>query len=157
MAGDPTSVPITFSDNNAKLGINAGGYVQDEIKLADPLTLNLGLRFDQLYQYVTTNQLSPRAALVYKPDAATSLHAGYARYFTPPSQSEAASSNIASAQGTTLQPEVALADPALPERSHYFDVGIDRTLLPGLTAGVDGYYKRVTDFLDDGSSARRRC
>ncbi len=149
-AGDPTSVPVTFTDNNAKLGINAGGYVQDEIKLADPLTLNLGLRFDQLYQYVTANQLSPRAALVYKPDAATTLHAGYARYFTPPSQAEAASSNLGLAQGTTLQPEVGLADPALPERSHYVDVGIDRTLLPGLTAGVDGYYKRVTDFLDDG-------
>ena len=35
-AGDPTSVPVTFTDNNAKLGINAGGYLQDEIKLADP-------------------------------------------------------------------------------------------------------------------------
>ena len=148
--GAPTSIPITFSDDNAKLGLNVGGYVQDEIKLADPLTLNVGLRFDQLYQYVTANQLSPRVALVYKPDAATILHAGYARYFTPPSQVEAASSNIGLAQGTTLQPEVALADPALPERSHYLDVGLDRTLRPGLTAGIDGYYKRVTDFLDDG-------
>ena len=148
--GQPTAIPIVFADNNSKLGFNLGGYVQDEIKLADPLTINIGLRFDQLFQYVTTNQLSPRLALVYKPNADTSVHAGYARYFTPPSQSEAASSNIALAQGTTLQPGVPLASPALPERSHYFDVGIDRTLLPGLTAGLDGYYKIVTDFLDDG-------
>ena len=99
---------------------------------------------------MTTNQLSPRAALVYHPDAATSIHAGYARYFTPPSQSEAASSNIGLAQGTTLQPEVQLAGTTRPERSHYFDVGADRTLVPGLTMGLDGYYKMVTDFLDDG-------
>ena len=141
---------MTFADNNSKLGVNVGGYVQDEIRLADPLTLNVGLRFDQLFQYVTTNQLSPRLALVFRPDAETSVHAGYARYFTPPSQAEAASPNIALARGTTLEPEVPLAGPALPERLHYFDVGIDRTLLPGLTAGVDGYYKIVTDFLDDG-------
>ena len=53
------------------------------------LTLNAGLRFDQLYQYVDANQLSPRLALVYKPFAGTSIHAGYARYFTPPYQAQA--------------------------------------------------------------------
>jgi len=30
------------------------------------------------------NQLSPRANLIYQPTDATTLHAGYARYFTPP-------------------------------------------------------------------------
>ena len=148
--GQATAIPVTFADDDAKLGFNLGGYVQDEIRLADPLTVNVGLRFDQLYQYVTTNQLSPRLALVFRPDAQTSVHAGYARYFTPPSQSEAASPTIALARGTTLEPEIPLAGPALPERSHYVDVGIDRTLLPGLTAGLDGYYKIVTDYLDDG-------
>ena len=149
-AGQPTATPVAFADDNSRLGFNIGGYVQDEIRLADPLTINVGLRFDQLFQYVTTNQFSPRLALVFRPDAQTSLHAGYARYFTPPSQSEAASSNFALARGTTLEPTVPLAAPALPERSHYFDVGIDRTLMPELTAGIDGYYKIVTDLLDDG-------
>ena len=146
----PTARPVAFWDNEAKLGFNLGGYVQDEIKVAEPVTVNVGLRFDQLYQYVAANQLSPRFAIVYKPDGVTSVHAGYARYFTPPNQSEAASSNLALAQGTTLQPEVPLASPALPERAHYFDVGADRTLLPGLSVGLDGYYKITTDLIDDG-------
>ena len=149
-AGKVLPTPVTFNDNIAKLGFNIGGYAQDEIRLTDRLTVNAGLRFDQLYQYVQANQLSPRLAFVYRPDEATSVHIGYARYFTPPSQSEAATSNIALARGTTLQPEVMLADPALPERAHYFDVGADRTLLPGLRVGADAYYKLTTDLIDDG-------
>ncbi len=149
-AGQPLPLPVTFGDNNSKLGFNVGGYVQDEVRLTDTLTIDGGLRFDQLYQYVTASQLSPRLAAVYRPDEATSVHAGYARYFTPPSQSEAASSDIALSRGTTLAPQVPLAGPALPERAHYFDVGVDRTLQPGLTAGLDGYYKITTDLIDDG-------
>ena len=40
--------------------------------------------------------------------------------------------------------------PVLPERSHYFDVGVDQKLLPGLTVGADAYLKIATDLLDDG-------
>jgi outer membrane receptor protein involved in Fe transport len=38
---------------------------------------------------------SPRASLVYKPFGGTTLHAGYARYFTPPSQVLAGPTNVA--------------------------------------------------------------
>jgi outer membrane receptor protein involved in Fe transport len=37
-----------------------------------------------------------------------------------------------------------------PERSNYYDVGVDQTILPGLTMGVDAYYKYATDQIDDG-------
>ncbi len=60
--------------------------MQDEWRITDKLTLNAGLRFDQMWQYVNANQLSPRLNLVYKPLDGTTLHAGYARYFTPPPQ-----------------------------------------------------------------------
>ena len=53
-------------------GISAT-YVQDEWKLTNQLTLNYGIRFDQLYQFVNANQFSPRAALVYKPFDGTTL------------------------------------------------------------------------------------
>lgn len=148
--------PASYGDDIAKLGINVGGYLQDEIALTPTLALNLGLRFDQLYQYVTANQLSPRAALVFHPDPATTLHAGYARYFTPPAQSEAVGSTIGLATGTTLQPGVLLADPVRPERSHYFDVGADRTLRPGWTVGGDLYLKLATDYIDDGEFGEAR-
>ena len=38
----------------------------------------------QLEQYVSADQISPRLGFVYKPTDTTTLHAGYARYFTPP-------------------------------------------------------------------------
>jgi outer membrane receptor protein involved in Fe transport len=49
----------------------------------DKLTLSLGLCFDQMYQFVDANQFSPRASLIYELIDGTTLHLGYARYFTP--------------------------------------------------------------------------
>ena len=149
-AGNISPTPFTINDSNSLLGWNLGAYVQDEWKLTDQLTLNYGIRFDQLYQFVDANQFSPRATLVYKPFDGTTFHAGYARYFTPPMQAQATQANLALFNGTTNQPEVALNDPVLPERSHYFDVGVDQKVLPGLTVGLDAYYKIATDQIDDG-------
>jgi len=148
--GAVTGPPFTVTDKTSLLGWNIGAYVQDEWRLTDQLTLNVGLRFDQLYQFVDANQLSPRAALVYKPFAETTLHAGYARYFTPPYQAQATQSNIALFANTTNAPSVPLADPVKPERANYYDIGVDQTVLPGLTVGLDGYYKTARDQIDDG-------
>ncbi|MGO9701367.1 MAG: TonB-dependent receptor [Xanthobacteraceae bacterium] len=150
VTGVISPTPFAIDDANSKLGWNIGGYLQDEWKLTRELTLNFGLRFDQLYQYVNANQFSPRVALVYKPFDGTTLHAGYARYFTPPYQAQAYSSNIALFTNTTNQPEVPLNNPVLPERSNYYDVGVDQVVLPGLTIGGDAYYKDARDMIDDG-------
>jgi len=152
---DPTTgaiapTPFTIPDLNSKLGWNIGTYIQDEWKITQQLTLNAGLRFDQLYQYVDANQLSPRLALVYKPFTGTTIHAGYARYFTPPYQAQAYSANIALFTNTTNQPQVPLADPVKPERANYYDIGVDQTVLPGLDVGIDTYYKSARDMIDDG-------
>jgi len=149
-SGNPQPTPVTINDANSKLGWNLGAYLQDEWKLTRTLTLNAGVRFDQLYQYVDANQVSPRVALVDKPFEDTTLHIGYARYFTPPMQAQAATSDVALFANTTQQPVVAGQDPVQPERSHYFDAGVDQKLLPGWTAGADAYYKIATDALDDG-------
>jgi outer membrane receptor protein involved in Fe transport len=150
VTGAISPTPFAIDDLNSKLGWNIGTYIQDEWKLTNELTLNAGLRFDQLYQFVDANQLSPRLALVYKPFAGTTFHAGYARYFTPPFQAQAVSSNIGLFANTTNAPEVQLASPVLPERSNYYDVGVDQTVLPGLTVGLDAYYKDSRDMIDDG-------
>jgi outer membrane receptor protein involved in Fe transport len=150
VTGAISPTPFTVDDSRSLLGWNLGGYVQDEWKLTRQLTLNYGIRFDQLYQFVNANQFSPRAALVYKPFDGTTFHAGYARYFTPPMQAQATQSNLALFNNTTNQPAVSNNDPVLPERSHYFDVGVDQKLAPGLTVGLDAYYKIATDLIDDG-------
>jgi outer membrane receptor protein involved in Fe transport len=148
----PGSAPFTVSDQTSLLGWNIGTYIQDEWRITNQITINAGLRFDQLYQFVDANQLSPRLGIVYKPLAGTTIHAGYARYFTPPYQAQATQPNLALFANTTNQPDVgmAFADPVKPERSHYFDAGVDHTVLPGLTMGVDAYYKIAKDMIDDG-------
>jgi outer membrane receptor protein involved in Fe transport len=142
--------PFRITDDNSKVGGLAGLYLQDEWKITEKLTLNLGLRFDQMWQYVNANQLSPRVNVVYKPFEGTTLHAGYARYFTPPPQAIAAPANVAAFVGTSAAPEITQQSPVQPERSHYFDVGITQKLWPGMQVSVDAYYKIARNLLDDG-------
>ncbi|WP_271621754.1 TonB-dependent receptor [Bradyrhizobium sp. CCBAU 51745] len=149
--------PFSVFDSNAKTGWLIGTYVQDEWKITDKLTLNAGLRFDQMYQFVDANQLSPRVSLTWKPFDGTTFHAGYARNFTPPSQVIASPVNLAlvtppGAPANTQTPEVGLNSPVLPERSHVFDVGVMQKIyaIPGLEVGADAYYKKARDLLDDG-------
>ena len=150
--GNPIGPPFSIFDSSAKTGWLFGTYLQDEWKITNNLTLNAGLRFDQMVQYVDANQLSPRASLTWKPFDGTTFHAGYARNFTPPPQVLAAPTNLALVQGTTQQPAVAVNDPVLPERSNVFDIGVDQKInaVPGLEVGIDAYYKSARDLLDDG-------
>jgi outer membrane receptor protein involved in Fe transport len=148
--GNISSTPETLDDNNTELGWTAGAYVQDEWRMSSNLTVNAGLRFDQMSEFVSANQFSPRLNLIYKPGTGTTLHAGVSSYFTPPMQSQATPNNIALFQNTTQQPYTLLEDPVEPERAWYFDIGVDQTLLPGLNTGLDAYLKTSTDTLDDG-------
>ncbi|MGH6725554.1 MAG: TonB-dependent receptor [Pseudolabrys sp.] len=149
--GGSIDAPYQITDENSKLGWIAGIYLQDEWRITDKLTLNAGLRFDQMWQYVNANQLSPRLNIVYKPFTGTTFHVGYARYFTPPPQALAGPVNAAAFVPTFVPPDTTQQSPALPERSHYFDAGVVQMLMPGLQVGVDGYYKIAKDLLDDGT------
>jgi outer membrane receptor protein involved in Fe transport len=151
--------PIGITDNVSTTGLLMGVYVQDEWKVTNQFTINAGLRFDQMEEFVSANQFSPRLSFTYKPFENTTFHAGYARYFTPPVLVEAAPANIALFNNTTGAVSGA-NDPVLPERSHYFDAGVDQKIKFGcgsdgkncsnLDLGVDAYYKIATDLLDNG-------
>jgi outer membrane receptor protein involved in Fe transport len=151
--------PVSITDNVSKLGWLAGVYVQDEWKLTNQFTINAGLRFDQMEQFVSANQFSPRLSFTYKPFEDTTFHAGYARYFTPPVLVEAAPVNTALFNNTTGAVP-GQNDPVLPERSHYFDAGVDQKIKFGcatggkdcssLDLGVDAYYKFAHDLIDNG-------
>jgi len=149
-SGTPLPSPLLVNDRRSKLGWNIGTYLQDEWTLRPGLTLNSGLRWDRLVQFVSADQISPRLALVYRHTEDSSIHVGFARYFTPPMQAQATPTNLALFQGTTQQPVIALDNPVRPERANYFDVGTDQKILPGLSLGADIYYKRSTDQIDDG-------
>ena len=177
-AGNAIDAPTNVFDSSNLFGWQFGIYAQHEWKLTPTLTLNYGVRFDQMLQYVEKNQVSPRASLTWQPWWATIIHAGYARYFTPPDQ----------VLGRLGQPQLLGVTPQfpngttgavpnmnvgaiLPERSDVYDVGIVQQLLPqcpagtgGITSpkpiattncpalevGVDAYYKWARDLIDDG-------
>jgi outer membrane receptor protein involved in Fe transport len=150
------TTPEPVSDGGGKTGLTYSAYLQDEWQVVPTLTLNYGLRYDVLNAYTDTQQLSPRVNLVWKPDRDTALHAGYSRYFTPPSLELIAGQSIAKFAGTTgypagYTPASPPADSAiLPERSNYFDIGAEHTFFHGFKLGIDGYWKIARDLIDEG-------
>ena len=157
--GSDNGNPVGITDNVSKTAMLMGVYVQDEWKVTNQFTINAGLRFDQMEQFISANQFSPRLSFTYKPLENTTFHAGYARYFTPPELVEAAPANIALFNNTTGAVS-GQSSPVLPERSHYFDAGFDQKFKFGcasdgktcsnLDLGVDAYYKIATDLIDNG-------
>ena len=142
--------PLTITDSGDRNGQLYGLYLQDEWSLTPSLTLNYGVRLDAVRAYTSEQQLSPRLNLVWKPTKATTFHLGYARNFTPPPQELIAAPTLALFNGTTGQTEILTADPVKAEREHYFDIGVEQTLAPGLKFGLDTYYKSKRNMLDEG-------
>ena len=142
--------PLKISDNSGKTGNLTSVYLQDEWHIADPLTLNYGLRFDRVSAFVEEQQLSPRLNLAYKVSEATALHAGYSRYFTPPPQELASQASINLYANTSNAAQVAISDNVKSERTHYFDVGVSHKVSEMLTLNADVYYKRIHNMLDEG-------
>jgi hypothetical protein len=126
--GAQDGAPFNVFDRSYDTAYSYGFYLQDEWKVTKQLTLNFGGRFD-LYQSteIHEDQLSPRINATYRIDEATTAHAGYASYFTPPPLE-----NIP--QGSITQ----------------FDVGVTHYFTPEYQLGLDGYYKLATNLIDDG-------
>ncbi|HTT57767.1 MAG TPA: TonB-dependent receptor [Opitutaceae bacterium] len=149
--GDPTGAAFPIVDNGVQHALFAGAYVQDEWKLTSRVTVNYGARFDAYSSSSDReNQISPRVNLIYRPTNATTLHAGYARYFTPPPLENVSSRTLALFDGTSNASAVTQDDPVKSERSHYFDAGISQSFTSRFQAGLDGYYKTARNQLDDG-------
>jgi outer membrane receptor protein involved in Fe transport len=150
-SGDATGSPIAIVQDNVPHAVFGGAYLQDEWKLLPQLTLNYGARFD-VYNSTADdeNQISPRVNLIYQPLKTTSLHIGYSRYFTPPPLETVPDSQITAFNATSAQQAITYGSPVKSERANYYDAGITHEVLPGLTLGLDGYYKTAQNQLDDG-------
>ncbi len=150
-SGAQTSTqPLGLVSNQYNTGFLYGMYLQDEWRLLPTVTVNYGARFDEVDEFTHENQISPRVNVVWKPSTDTTLHIGYARYFVPPPFESLSPVAIAQVQGTTAAPQVTQNDPVRAERSHYFDAGVSQVVIPGLTVGVDAYYKISHNLIDEG-------
>ena len=146
-----STTPLLIPDRSAFHASTLALYVQDEWKIGDNWTVNYGLRGDRYTAFGRTEgQLSPRLGVVWNAGDSTTLHAGYARYFTPPASELIARDDIALYDGTSnQQPSDGNATP-LAERSDYYDLGISQQIGEHLTLGVDAYDRRVARLQDEG-------
>src|SRR5437867_6702581 len=149
--GNQTSdVPLRIVDNNDKYGYFYGFYLQDEWKPFEQLTINFGGRLEIVDAFAHENQLSPRINIVWEPLKGTTLHAGYARYFTPPPLENVEQGTISKFDGTTNESAIQKDSVTKSERAHYFDAGATQQIAKGFSVGIDGFYKSAHSVLDEG-------
>ena len=142
--------PLTILDRGGRTAETISAYLQDEWKLASGLILNYGARFDDFNGFRNENQLSPRVNLVWQPTSTTTVHAGYARYFSPPPFELVAAETVSKFAGTTGQPPDGLDTTPYAERADYFEVGLSQKAGRSVTLGVDSYYKLARNLIDEG-------
>ncbi|MBN8734891.1 MAG: TonB-dependent receptor [Xanthomonadales bacterium] len=150
--GEQTStVPIAISDWSRITARTLAAYVQDQWNVGEDWTLNFGVRGDQYKAFgATASQLSPRFGVVWRATPATTVHAGYSRYFTPPATALISSTDIEKFEGTTNAVKNYGDNTPLTERSDYYDIGVQQRVGDHLTLGLDTYYRKVTNLQDEG-------
>jgi outer membrane receptor protein involved in Fe transport len=145
-----TDVPQPIVDDLQKTQWIESVYLQDEWRLLPALTLNYGLRFDHYAAFSSASQVSPRLNFVWQATGSTTVHAGYSRFFSPPPFELVGATTIDKFINTTAEPEVLRDDEVRPERSNYYDLGVQQVVSHELTVGIDSYYKQATDLIDEG-------
>jgi outer membrane receptor protein involved in Fe transport len=150
--GNPIYATTTtdIASNSEKTSFTYSAYLQDEWKVLPTVTINYGGRFDIVDGYTQGNQLSPRLNTVWKPTPSTTVHAGYASYFTPPPQELVSTQSLAPFANTTAAPAVTTNSPIKNESAQYLDAGVTQEVLTGLKVGIDFYYKYSRNLLDEG-------
>jgi outer membrane receptor protein involved in Fe transport len=149
--GDPISdIPFSIFQSTGQQAYTYSTYLQHAWRVFPSVTINTGLRFDYSQAFRDEWQLSPRLSVVWTPTPTTTVHAGYARYFTPPPLIFTSTAQFDQFANSTAAPEVTKNATVRSERANYLDVGITQQILPGLKAGLDGYWKQAEHLLDDG-------
>jgi outer membrane receptor for Fe3+-dicitrate len=112
----------------------------------EKIELRTGLRFDNHEAPFagSQNQLSPRIKLSFFPNPATTLYAYYGRLFVPTNVEDLrAITSVAQADTVTV--------PTLPERDHFFELGLVHRFPYGVVAKLSAYHKRSSPGIDDNT------
>ncbi len=149
--GNATSTtPLQIQDNGGLHGSLWGAYLQDEWKPVHGVTLNYGLRYDSVSTVTQESQWSPRLGAVWEVSPSLRLHAGYARYFTPPPTEKIDNTSVAAFLDTTNALPSDANTAVRAERSNYYDAGAAYQVNPQLTLSADAYYRDVRHLQDEG-------
>jgi outer membrane receptor protein involved in Fe transport len=158
--------PFEFHDRASRM--QWALFAQDRIRVADDITVDLGLRFDRTRLLVDAWQLSPRAGVAYRwPGSTTTLRASVNRLFQPPQPEHLLLSSSAAARA--LSPFVhdddefgrggALAPPSgdsveaggaaiEPERQTAVEVGAEHWFARVLRLDVAYWRRQVENYSD---------
>jgi outer membrane receptor protein involved in Fe transport len=143
-------VPVSIVDNSGKTEWIYSLYLQDEWRVLPTLTLNYGLRFDDFTAYTAAHQVSPRFNAVWQASDNTTLHAGFARYLSPPPFELVGGETISKFLNTTAAPAVTESNSPFAEQANYYDIGVQQKFTPAFTVGLDTYYKQSHNLIDEG-------
>jgi hypothetical protein len=145
-----SDAPFNIFQSTGQQGFTYSLYLQDAWRVIPGVTINGGARFDYLQAFRNEWQISPRLNVVWTPTPRTTVHAGYAAYFTPPPLIFTSTPQFNQFAGTTAAPEVTKNTTVRSERANYLDAGVIQEIIPGLKIGIDGYWKQAQHLLDDG-------
>jgi outer membrane receptor protein involved in Fe transport len=148
-AGDPTGPVVNIDGDRRLIGWREEFWVQDQYTPTDKLTLNLGVRYDQIQALTNDWQISPRVGATYKADESNVFHVFYGRLFTPPNL-ESVAFLVPNTAGTTAAPENSTVRTPKPERSHYMEAGWYHAFGRLATLQITGYYKINENMSDAG-------
>ena len=149
-AGEQLSeVPLTVINNAHANNVIAGAYVSDLWRISGQLSASVGLRWDTLSGFTNDHQLDPSLSLIYRAGNATTLHAGFARYFQVPSLLGISPTAQAAFAGTTAAGPAGIPTP-LTEDDREWDAGVVHQLTGNFTLSADAYYEWTTHYLDSG-------
>jgi hypothetical protein len=138
----------TFGPGSAAAltGSDVGGYAQLAYSPTEKFEIRTGARYDRHTAPFagTQSQVSPRIRFNLFPSAATTLFAYYGRLFVP--------TNVEELRTITTQTLGSAAEPTLPEKDHFFELGlVHRFPVAGLVTKLSAYHKESSPGIDDAT------
>jgi hypothetical protein len=121
-------------------------YAQTVIAPVEKWELRTGVRFDNHVAPFagSQHQVSPRVKLSFFPTAQTSLWAYYGRLFVPTNVEDLRAITSVAQGGVAAQP-------TLPERDNFYELGVTHRFPWGLVAKLSAYRKESSPGIDDNT------
>jgi hypothetical protein len=142
-AADGTHGPAS---NSGLDGHDLGVYTQTAITPVEWVELRAGVRYDAHTAPFagTQDQISPRIKLSFYPSPANTFYAYYGRLFVPTNIEDLRAITSAADSGV-------VAEPTLPERDHFYEVGAVHRFPAGVVLKLSGYAKDSAPGIDDNT------
>lgn len=159
---------VNTNKGNAGVYENHGGkarnialFIQDEYKINDPLTMYLGIRYDNFkkfdgksiyyddndgsvtrslnYEAVNYSEISPKVAFDFKADENTNYYISYGHSFNPPPLYQVYRDGGGSMGDVVANPNLD------PETSDTFEIGMKKKLSKNTNLGISIYQVKTDD------------